>query len=138
MRGTHDAPAPLDAFGYAIAVAISLLILAVEIGASAAFDGSGAAGAVEVSMLVMSVGLVPAALIGTVGSLIVHLVTGRRRSQWWSVALAAALGFPVGFIFFQSVFPGGIALALATAIGRAAVVPHVARVREHGAVPGLV
>lgn len=123
---THDAPwsevEPLGVFGYVLAIAISLLALGAQYGLIAAAGGHPS-DFLAATIFVAVFGFIPAAFFGAIGAPIVHLLSEGMRSQWSAVAVAAACGLAVGLIVFHiSVIAAQ--LALATAIGRMAVIPY--------------
>jgi hypothetical protein len=117
----HQVNASPGFLGYALAVAIAHVVLAVGLGlvsASAPYWGFA-----ETALLVFFVGLLPAAVIGSVGAAIVHLATRRASSQWPAVALAGLLGLLAGLLVWPDDLALAALLALAAALGRLAVCP---------------
>lgn len=111
--------------GYGLAVAVSLVILALELATVDAIETGVLHDFLDVVVVVIIFGAVPAAIIGSVGVLAVHLLTRWTTSQLWAVSVAAAAGFVAGLLVYRDDLGPVLMLALATGIGRAAVVPLV-------------
>ena len=79
-----------------------------------------------VVLVVLIFGVVPAAVIGSVGALVVHLLTWRATSQAWGVAGAAIAGLVAGFLLYRESGPA-LMLGLAAGVGRLVVVPLATR-----------
>ncbi|GAA2146087.1 hypothetical protein GCM10009844_21710 [Nocardioides koreensis] len=109
--------------GYVLALAVSLTTLAVEIGVVDALQQGTADDFVDVVVVVMVFGVVPTAVIGSVGAFVVHLATRKATSQWPAVVLAAALGLVAGPIIWWGEFEVAVLLGVAAAVGRLAAVP---------------
>lgn len=124
--------------GYALAWLVSVVVVGVEVTAPALLEEPlGFLVLVAFVWVYAAVFGVPAALLGV---LLVHLLTLRVRHQWVHVALAGLVGSAAGAAYTQLLFADdmpGLAweLGVATAVGRAAVVPMArarsARVPEH-------
>jgi hypothetical protein len=131
---TDEVRASPGFLGYALAVATAHVVLSVEWGLISAFDSDPHWGFVDTALLVLFVGLLPAAVIGSAGAAIVHLATRRASSQWPAVALAALLGLLAGLLVWPDDLALAALLALAAALGRLAVFPlqrrRVTRVRQ--------
>ena len=123
--------------GYVFAVAVSLVTLAVGLALRSVFTGDdqGAAalnpvgllvGFVGTVLLVVLVGAIPAAVIGAIGVLAVHVATLGARSQLWHVLAAGAVGYLTGWVLFLGDWPTPMwwIAPVATMTGRAAVIPR--------------
>lgn len=106
-----------------MALIVSLLTLAVEIGVVDALEQGTAHDFVDVVFAVVLFGAVPAAVIGSIGALVVHFVTRGATSHWPAVMSAAAVGLIAGLIVWQGDFGVAVLLGVAAAAGRSAVVP---------------
>ena len=117
------AQSSLGLLGYTVAVVISFLAFVVQAGLLAHLDPEPGWGVLNTALTVLFVGFVPAALIGALGAMLVHLATKRAPTQGPSVVLAGLLGLLIGFLFFpdEPLLIG--LLALDTAAGRLAVIP---------------
>lgn len=115
--------------GYAWALVVSLLTLAVEIGVADAVEQGSAHDFLDVVLVVVLFGAVPAAVIGSIGAFVVHLVTRGASSQWPAVGVAAALGLVAGLIVWRGDVEIAVLLGVAAAAGRLAVVPRARRRR---------
>ncbi|HEX6874020.1 MAG TPA: hypothetical protein VF165_00035 [Nocardioidaceae bacterium] len=113
--------------GYVLAVGVSLITLALEISVVDAVQQGTAHDVVDVVVAVVLFGAVPAAVIGSVGAVIVHFVTREASSQWPAVVLAAALGLVAGLIVWSGDFGVAVLLVTATGVGRLAVLPCARR-----------
>jgi len=109
--------------GYALALIVSLLTLAVEIAVVDALEQGTAHDFVDVVIVVVLFGAVPAAAIGSIGAFVVHFVTRGASSQWPAVMLASAVGLVAGLIVWRGDFGVAVLLGVAAAVGRLAVVP---------------
>jgi hypothetical protein len=126
------------AAGYAVAVAVSLLVLGVEIGVVTVFSSNNGAqvlgpvdvvlGVLGLTLMVVLFGAIPAALIGLFGVLLVHLFTLGIRWQVWHVLVAGLAGLGVTLVVFSMV-PLWM-LPLATMAGRSAVIPLASKRRN--------
>ncbi|WP_310526609.1 hypothetical protein [Nocardioides sp.] len=110
-----------------MALVVSLLTLAVEIGVVDALEQGTAHDFVDVVIVVVLFGAVPAAAIGSIGALVVHFVTRGASSQWPAVMLAAVVGLVVGLIVWRGDVGVAALLGVAAAVGRLAVVPYARR-----------
>lgn len=115
--------------GYALSVAVSLVVFAGELAAADGVPGFVWSEFRSSLVAVILVGAVPAALLGTVGALIVHGLTWRTNAQRWHVAAAALVGLVAGGMVSGGSLAWGVALGTATALGRLAVVPLARRSR---------
>lgn len=115
-------------FGYAVAIAVSLVTFAFEVAVLDAWEAGTLFELGELGeflflvLLVLFVGAVPAAVIGSVGALAVHLLTWRTRSQGWAVAGAALAGLVAGLVLYRDEFVPALSLAIAAGVGRLSVV----------------
>lgn len=125
-RVEQPTPGPL---GYALAVAISFVALVIQVGLIAYFDGDEYWTPIKTALLVLFIGLVPAAVIGGIGATVVHFVTRRLSSQWPAILLAGLVGLLVGFAVFPDDLRLAGLLAIDAAGGRLAAAP-VARRRK--------
>ena len=110
-----------------MAILVSLLALAIELGVrDALLQGSMHEIAVLVFVVILY-GAVPAAVIGSIGALVVHFVTRGASSQWPAVTLASAVGLVAGLIVGWGNYEWAILLGVAAAAGRLAVIPCARR-----------
>ena len=110
-------------WGYALAVGLSLIIFAVEISISDALQQGTLDNVLAVVVVVIIFGAVPAAIIGSSGACIVHLLTRRTASQGWAIAVAALAGLLAGLLVYRDEISPALLLGIATGAGRLAVVP---------------
>lgn len=113
--------------GYVLALVVSLLTLAVEIGVVDALEQGTAHDFVDVVIVVVLFGAVPAAAIGSIGAFVVHFVTRGASSQWPAVVLASAVGLVAGLIVWRGDFGVAFLLGVAAAVGRLVVAPCARR-----------
>jgi hypothetical protein len=127
-RVEQATPGPL---GYALAIAIGFFALVMQSGFVAYLDGDKYWTPINTALLVLFVGLIPAAVIGGLGATVVHFATRRLPSQWPAILLAGLLGLLVGLAIFPDDLRLAAFLAIDAAGGRLAVVP-MARRRKAG------
>lgn len=113
--------------GYALAVAVSLVVFAALLAAPDGTPGFAWSDFARTFLLVVLVGALPAAIIGAVGSLIVHCATWCTAAQRWHVLAAAVVGLVAGGISSGGSLMWGVALGVATGVGRVAVIPLAMR-----------
>lgn len=128
----YAAPGTPGVAGYMLAVAISLVALALEVGAIGAIQVGTEASLVGVMFLVLFFGFIPAVVIGSIGAVLVHFATRRASTQWPAILTAASIGFAVPMFLFRGNFSGdvvglAVALGVAAGVGRWAVVPFAVR-----------
>lgn len=128
----YAAPGTPGVGGYMLAVAVSLLAFALEIGLLDLIKNGADASVVGGMLLVLIFGCIPAALIGSVGAALVHIATWRASTQWPAILTAAGVGFVFPLLWFRANFSWdvvgfGIVLGLAAGVGRWAVVPFATR-----------
>ena len=116
--------------GYALSVAVSLVVLAVAVAVVDAVQTGTWDGVPTVVAVVLLFGLVPAVVLGVLGTALVHLLTRRTAAQGWHVAAAALVGLVAGSAVFGREWTFPLLLALATGVGRLSVVP-LARTPRH-------
>lgn len=112
-------------WGYVLAVALSLIIFAVELAIADALQQGTLDNFLAVAIVVTVFGAVPAAVIGGLGACIVHLLTRRSASQGWAIAAAALAGLAAGLLIYRDELYPALMLGIATGVGRLAVVPSV-------------
>ena len=129
MRRLLLAPGSPGVVGYVVAVAVTLVTLALEMALAAVFSSDGRGnvmlGFVGFVLLVVLVGAIPAAIIGAVGVFAVHVITLGARAQVWHVLAAGVVGYGMAWALLLSDWPTPLwwIAPLATMIGRAAVIP---------------
>ncbi|GAB3990886.1 hypothetical protein [Nocardioides marmoraquaticus] len=123
-------PGPL---GYALAVLVSVVALAVLAAVVEATYAEAASDPASVLVGVALFGTVLALGIAPPGVLAVHLVTLRVRSQAVHVLVTGVVGLVAGLVVVRDLEPLVALLAVATAVGRATVVPLVPGVRRRRA-----
>jgi uncharacterized membrane protein len=120
--------------GYAAAVAVSLVVLALEISVVDAIEEGTTSNMVTVVVVVLLFGAIPAAVLGSLGACLVHLLTRRHPSTLRAVTLAGATGLAAGLLVYRgSDIRIALMLAVAAAAGRWAVVP----LQPHGPEPSV-
>ena len=123
-------------WGYVLAVALSLVIFAVEISVSDAVQQGTLDNFLAVVIVVTLFGAVPAAVIGGIGACIVHLLTRRSASQGWAIAAAALAGLAAGLPIYRDELYPALMLGIAAGVGRLAVVPLAINRRRLTTAPG--
>lgn len=125
------APGSPGVLGYLVAIGVSLVAFGWFAGVDAALeDGRWSDVGGEVFPIVVF-GAIPAAVIGTLGATLVHVLCLRARRQVWHVLCAGLVGFAAGYLIFPGLGVGTpLALGCATALGRLAVVPFVVHRRQ--------
>lgn len=108
--------------GYALAVLVSLVVLALEISIADALEQGSTTDMVAVVVLLF--GALPAAVLGSLGACLVHLLTRRHPSAGRSAGWAGAVGLVLGLVIYRGHdLEAALMLAVATAVGRLAIVP---------------
>lgn len=130
------APGSPGALGYLVAIVVSLVAFGWFAGVDGALkDGRWSDVGGQVFPIVVF-GALPAAVIGTLGATLVHVLCVRARRQVWHVLCAGLVGFGAGYLLFPGLGVGTpLALGCATALGRLAVVPFVVHRRQAGPRP---
>jgi hypothetical protein len=113
--------------GYALSVVVSLVVLAVELAVVDALQQGRWNDFFDVLLVVLVVGAVPAAVLGTLGTCFVHVLTRRTATQAWHVAAAALVGSVAGLTMYGDDLEVPLLLGLATGIGRLSVSPFAVR-----------
>jgi hypothetical protein len=133
-RRTNRRPGSPGVPGYALSVAVSLVVLAGVVAVVDAVQMNTWHGVPTVFAVVLLFGLIPAAVLGAPGTALVHLLTRRTAGQGWHVAAAALVGLLAGFVVFGREWTFPLLLAVATGAGRLSVVP-LARTPRHRDAP---
>jgi hypothetical protein len=84
--------------GYALAVVISLVTLALEVGIADVIQNGATISTEGGMLLVLVFGFLPAAVIGSIGAVLVHFATRDSSSQWPAVLVAMAIGLGFGLV----------------------------------------
>ena len=113
--------------GYALSVVVSLAVLAVELAVVDALQQGRWNDFFDVLPVVLVFGAVPAAVLGTLGTCLVHVLTRRTATQAWHVAAAALVGSAAGLTMYGDDLQVPLLLGLATGIGRLSVSPLATR-----------
>jgi hypothetical protein len=108
--------------GYGLAIAVSLVTFALEVAVVDAWRTGALHDFVDVVIVVILFGAIPAAVIGSVGALAVHLLTWRTTSQGWAVGGATIAGLVAGLLVYRDDVGPALLLAVAAGVGRLAVV----------------
>lgn len=106
--------------GYALAILIALVTLALGIAlVDGLVNGTGDF-SWGVVVVVVVVGVIPAAVIGSLGAVIVHFTTRGVAGQGWHVLAAASAGVVAGALVSRD-FSLALLLGVGTGLGRLAV-----------------
>lgn len=104
----------------------SLVTFALEVGLIDRIEEGANNYAVPGMILILIFGFVPAAVIGSIGAVVVHFVTRRASSQWPAVLVATIVGF-LSLIVMSGGDSRGLGLSalvgVGAGVGRWAVVP---------------
>ncbi|VXC29223.1 conserved membrane hypothetical protein [Nocardioides sp. AX2bis] len=109
--------------GYALAIAVSLVIFAFGLAAVDAWEAGNLRDFPDIVFVVVLFGAIPAAVVGAVGALVVHLLTWRATSQSWGVGGATVAGLVAGYLLYGDEVGPVLVLSLSAGLGRLAVVP---------------
>jgi hypothetical protein len=115
--------------GYALSVAASLVVLALELAVVDALQQDRWNDFFDVLSVVLVLGAVPAAILGAAGTSLVHVLTRWTTVQVWHVAAAAGAGLAAGLVLYGDDLGVPLLLASATGVGRLSVVPLTRRDR---------
>lgn len=108
--------------GYALAIAVSLVTFALGLAVVDAWETATFRDFPDLVLIVIVFGTIPAAVVGAVGAVAVHLLTWRTTSQWWAVGGAAIAGLVAGLLLYWGELQPALLLAIAAGVGRLAVV----------------